>query len=210
MSKIVTDSQHYSNIADAIRYKTARTDTFLPSEMPDAIKQIKKDSPIEDGVYWLFKPYYTLADDGVFSKDYMRIESLSYYSNLSKWIITDEYLKGERCSEWQVVGNYGMIKKSSGYTKLKIELSADGHMYSKPDGWFHVTIRLCDAPATSYKDNPVTYVANRGEIDADDKQNISRQIITLNFSNYSETTDLYIVLQSAYCDSYIYRMWLEK
>lgn len=40
MSIIVTDSQHYSDIADAIRAKTSSSGTFKPSEMASAISAI--------------------------------------------------------------------------------------------------------------------------------------------------------------------------
>ena len=40
MSKIYTDNQHYSDIADAIRSKNGSSDTYLPSEMAEAIEAI--------------------------------------------------------------------------------------------------------------------------------------------------------------------------
>lgn len=40
MSLIITDSQNYSDIADAIRAKLGVQTTYLPSEMPDAIDAI--------------------------------------------------------------------------------------------------------------------------------------------------------------------------
>ena len=44
MSIIVTDSQHYSDIADAIRAKTSSSSTFKPSEMAPAILDIPSGS----------------------------------------------------------------------------------------------------------------------------------------------------------------------
>lgn len=37
MSKIITDAQHYSDIADAIRAKNGSEDSYKPSEMAEAI-----------------------------------------------------------------------------------------------------------------------------------------------------------------------------
>lgn len=40
MSKVITDNQHYSDIADAIRAKGI-SGAFKPAEMPAAIEQIQ-------------------------------------------------------------------------------------------------------------------------------------------------------------------------
>ena len=41
MAKVLTDPQHYTNIANAIRGKNGSSDTYLPSEMADAIEAIE-------------------------------------------------------------------------------------------------------------------------------------------------------------------------
>ena len=41
MAKVLTDSQHYTNIANAIRGKNGSSDTYTPAEMADAILAIE-------------------------------------------------------------------------------------------------------------------------------------------------------------------------
>ena len=47
MSKVYTDPDNYTNIANAIRYKNGSSDTYKPSEMPQAIRDIITDPTIE-------------------------------------------------------------------------------------------------------------------------------------------------------------------
>lgn len=59
MSKVLTDNQHYSDIADAIRAKLGTADTYFPSEMAAAVESISGGStPViqplsvtENGIY---------------------------------------------------------------------------------------------------------------------------------------------------------------
>ena len=44
MAKVLTDPQHYTNIANAIRGKNGSSDTYTPAEMADAILAIKSGS----------------------------------------------------------------------------------------------------------------------------------------------------------------------
>lgn len=41
MAKVLTNPQHYTNIANAIRGKTGSSDTYTPAEMADAILAIE-------------------------------------------------------------------------------------------------------------------------------------------------------------------------
>lgn len=47
MAKVVTDSQHYSDIADAIREKTGSSATYTPAEMAPAIAAIETGCDLE-------------------------------------------------------------------------------------------------------------------------------------------------------------------
>ena len=48
MALKITDEQNYKDIADAIRDKLGSSDTFLPSEMADAIESIPTGpTPVE-------------------------------------------------------------------------------------------------------------------------------------------------------------------
>lgn len=49
MARVITNEQHYQDIADAIRTKTEGSATYKPSEMADAILAIEGGGELEDG-----------------------------------------------------------------------------------------------------------------------------------------------------------------
>lgn len=49
MAKKITNTQHYSDIADAIRSKLSSTDTYTPAQMAAAIESIPTGTTITDG-----------------------------------------------------------------------------------------------------------------------------------------------------------------
>lgn len=51
MSNVIIDDTNLVNIADAIREKSGSTDTFLPSEMADAIKAIQGGAQVATGTF---------------------------------------------------------------------------------------------------------------------------------------------------------------
>ncbi len=50
MSLGITDTQHYSDIADAIRAKNGSADTYTPSEMATAIGDLPTPTPVTKGL----------------------------------------------------------------------------------------------------------------------------------------------------------------
>ena len=46
MGRVMTDSQHYTDIANAIREKNGSSDTYFPSQMADAIKGISSGTEL--------------------------------------------------------------------------------------------------------------------------------------------------------------------
>lgn len=68
MAKVITDNQHYKDIADAIRAKTESGDSYKPSEMADAIMAIEGggefDGELEPGFVTPTGQEFTAYPDG--------------------------------------------------------------------------------------------------------------------------------------------------
>lgn len=86
MSLIQTDSQHYSNIADAIRSKNGTQNTYYPADMPDAIENIGSEfcQVILDGDFMYSIQQASAPSGGYVRERYNRADILvSDYSSAS-------------------------------------------------------------------------------------------------------------------------------
>lgn len=79
MAKITTDSQHYHDIADAIREKNGTENTYKPSQMASAIEAIAGGGIASDKAYSFNNPAIQAFLDGVtYTSDYSSSSVESY------------------------------------------------------------------------------------------------------------------------------------
>lgn len=98
MAKIITDDQHYKDIADAIRAKTEGSETYRPSEMAAAIQELEGGS----GGTAIPEPYasYIAEAEAIYGGEYANViyaegygehTGVNYYTVLfllDNWTIT--------------------------------------------------------------------------------------------------------------------------
>ena len=202
MPMIQTDSQHYSDIADAIRAKNGSQTTYYPADMATAISNIPTGIPDN----YIFKEGY--------GYNVRLFNGTSPTVSGSGWTVNAFNLASISASYY----NNSTIRfkipiDKNVYSKVKIEVAvtsgASGNYNTSSIGL--VTTSASDNSNPSYN-GPAIYFINYGDqtnyTGTTPWYTMPRTIITLDASTFSQQ---YYHIKLHKCDDtpYIYNLWLE-
>lgn len=184
MSKIVTDSQYYEDIAEAIRERKGITDQYKPEDMSWAIKSL----PVvqEVGSYIALTPSSPTADTFTLRTDN---EPLRYVSHKILNIETYTNHQGDIRDQLYKKNSLMRYHYNSQLSYAFATLYESG--YPTDDSW-GTTIRL-PPPIfeTDYTNNVVTVTLNLGDL--------GYSAFSLNTDNYNTSYDYYNIYATCIC-----------